>query len=60
VSTLSISVYLIYGNRKLAQLVSRAEEVPTFKGDITDFFPFMGDIDYISTEEGSSHRYIRP
>jgi hypothetical protein len=57
VSILSIKVYLIYGNSELVQLVSRAEEAPT-KGVITDFFPFRGGINYISTEEGSFHRYI--
>jgi hypothetical protein len=42
--------------RKL--VVSRGEEETAFRGEITDFFPLMGDIDYISTEEGSSGRYI--
>jgi hypothetical protein len=31
-------------------VVSRGEEA-AFRGDITDFFPLMGDIDYLSTEE---------
>ncbi len=29
-----------------------------FKGNIEDFFPFMGDIDYISSAEGISDRYV--
>jgi hypothetical protein len=27
-------------------------------GTINDFFPLMGDIDYISSEEGKSDRYV--
>ena len=42
--------------RKL--VVSQHEEETTFEGDITDFFPLMGDIDYISTREGASGRYV--
>lgn len=42
--------------RKL--MVSRGEGEPAFRGGITEFFRLMGDIDYISTEEGASDRYI--
>lgn len=39
-------------------VVSRVMEEDKFKGDIEDFFPFMGDIDYISSAEGISDRYV--
>lgn len=39
-------------------VVSRLKEETAFRGDITDFFPLMGDIDYISTGEGASGRYV--
>lgn len=29
-----------------------------FKGSIKDFFPFTGDIDYISSKEGITDRYV--
>lgn len=29
-----------------------------FKGNIMEFFPLMGDIDYISTDEGKADRYV--
>ena len=29
-----------------------------FSGKIEDFFPLMGDIDYISTKEGESGQYV--
>lgn len=38
--------------------ISRVEEGAKFKGSINDFFPFMGDIDYISSKEGISDRYV--
>ncbi|MFC1487588.1 hypothetical protein ACFLRN_07890 [Thermoproteota archaeon] len=41
--------------RKL--IVSQNDEFE-FSGNIKDFFPLMGDIDYISTEKGSSDQYI--
>jgi len=39
-------------------VISRAEESAKFRGDIKDFFPFMGDIDYIYSTEGISDRYV--
>ncbi len=39
-------------------VVSQSEEETEFRGEITDFFPLMGDIDYISTGEGASGRYV--
>jgi hypothetical protein len=39
-------------------MVSRGELETTFRCDISDFFPLMGDIDYISTGEGSSGQYV--
>jgi hypothetical protein len=39
-------------------VVSRVEDETVFRGDLKDFFPLMGDIDYISTEEGLSGRYV--
>jgi hypothetical protein len=39
-------------------VVSQREGETAWRGDITDFFPLMGDIDYISTSEGLSDRYI--
>jgi len=37
---------------------SRVEEGAKFRGSLNDFFPFMGDIDYISSKEGISDRYV--
>lgn len=42
--------------RKL--LISKVEEGSKFKGSVEDFFPFMGDIDYISSTEGISDKYV--
>lgn len=43
--------------RKLG--ISRVEEKDAnFKGNLKDFFPFMGDIDYISSMDGMSDRYV--
>ena len=43
--------------RRLA--ISRVdEEDANFRGNLKDFFPFMGDIDYISSTEGISDRYV--
>ena len=33
-------------------------ETANFKGTIEDFFPLMGDIDYLSTSEGMSDKYV--
>jgi len=42
--------------RKL--VISRVKEDNKFEGRIDDFFPFMGDIEYISSVEGISDRYV--
>ncbi len=39
-------------------VISRVEEGAKFRGSIRDFFPLMGDIDYISSTEGMSDRYV--
>ncbi len=39
-------------------IVTRKEEKAEFSGSIKDFFSLMGDIDYISSEEGMSDRYV--
>jgi hypothetical protein len=38
-------------------LVSQTED-GKFRGNITDFFPLMGDLDYILTNEGKVDRYV--
>jgi hypothetical protein len=42
--------------RKL--VVSRGEKETAFRCNVKDFFPLMGDIDYISTEKGLAGRYV--
>ncbi len=39
-------------------VISRAKEHDRLIGSIKDFFPLMGDIDYISSEEGISDHYV--
>jgi len=39
-------------------VISRVEEEAKLKGNIKDFFPFMGDIDYITSKDGLSDRYV--
>lgn len=39
-------------------VISRSEQGAEFNGNIEDFFPFMGNIDYISSKEGVSDRYV--
>jgi hypothetical protein len=38
--------------------VSRNRNNEVITGEIREFFPLMGDIDYISTKEGKSDQYI--
>ncbi len=38
--------------------IIKEKEDSDMKGNISDFFPLMGDIDYVSSEEGKSDRYI--
>jgi hypothetical protein len=42
--------------RKL--VVSRKEEDSKFNCALTDFFPIMGELDYVSTKEGKADRYV--
>lgn len=39
-------------------VISRGEEGAKFRGDIKDFFPFMGDIDCISSTGEIYDRYV--
>ena len=42
--------------RKL--VVSREDESTKFNCALTDFFPIMGELDYVSTKEGKADRYV--
>lgn len=42
--------------RRLAVLMEEGET--KFEGNIKDFFPLMGDIDYVSSERGKSESYV--
>lgn len=42
--------------RKL--FVSTKEEDAEFNGILEDFFPIMGEVDYVSTKEGKADRYV--
>jgi hypothetical protein len=42
--------------RKL--IVTKNEEATKFKCNLEDFFPIMGKIDKVSTEEGKADRYV--
>lgn len=46
--------FLVIKARSLA--VSKKDEVYT--GNISDFFPLMGDIDYLTSEEGIKEKYV--
>ena len=39
-------------------VISRKERSAKFSCIIEDFFPLMGEIDYISTKEGKADRYV--
>jgi hypothetical protein len=39
-------------------VISRKENAANFLCDIKDFFPLMGEIDYLSTKEGKDDRYV--
>jgi hypothetical protein len=43
---------------KARRLTVRKDEKSELKGTIQDFFPYMGDIDYISSPTGTSDHYI--
>ncbi|MEM2872810.1 MAG: hypothetical protein QXD82_01425 [Nitrososphaerales archaeon] len=38
--------------------ISKDEKSGKLEGNIQDFFPYMGDIDYISSPNGISDRYV--
>ena len=42
--------------RKL--VVSKKEEDTKFKCALHDFFPIMGEVDYVSTKEGKADKYV--
>lgn len=44
--------------KALRLVISRKERGAKFGGVLEDFFPLMGDIDYISTKEGKADRYV--
>ena len=39
-------------------IVSRDEKKEELNGVIKDFFPLMGDVEYLSSEKGMSDRYV--
>jgi hypothetical protein len=39
-------------------VVSGKEEGANFSCSLTDFFPIMGELDYVSTKEGKADRYV--
>ena len=39
-------------------IISRDEKKEEFNGIIKDFFPLMGDVEYLSSEKGISNRYV--
>ena len=42
-----------------AQKISiQEEEGRVFKGELIDFFSLMGDVDYISTDDGKNDQYV--
>ena len=48
--------FLVVKARRLT--VSRSEGSSKLRCSLEDFFPLMGDIDYISSEEGKADRYV--
>lgn len=50
------SAFLVVKAMKL--IVSSTGEGSSLKGSIRDFFPLMGDIDYVSSERGKSDQYV--
>ncbi|MGD8566248.1 MAG: hypothetical protein PVF96_07875 [Candidatus Bathyarchaeota archaeon] len=48
--------FLVVKARRL--VISRDEKKEGFDGIIKDFFPLMGDAEYLSLEEGISDRYV--
>jgi hypothetical protein len=48
--------FLVVKARRLT--ISRNEGSNKFRCSLEDFFPLMGDINYISSEEGKADRYV--
>lgn len=40
------------------QIAASEREGSKFRGSIEDFFPLMGNIDYVSSREGRNDRYV--
>jgi hypothetical protein len=51
-----IKAFAVVKAKKL--VISKVEESAEFRGSIVDFFPLMGDIDYISSAKGKSDTYV--
>ena len=49
--------FLVVKARDLT-LTETEKDGPKFKGQITDFFPLMGDIDYLSSPEGQNDEFV--
>jgi hypothetical protein len=43
---------------KSKELIIQKTMDDKYSGEIVDFFPLMGDLDYISTEEGMKNTYV--
>ncbi len=48
--------FLVVKARRL--VIWRDEEGEGIRGSINDFFPLMGDIDYLSSNKGASDHYV--
>ncbi len=48
--------FLVVKARRL--VIFEDEEGEGYRGRINDFFPLMGDIDYLSSNEGTSDHYV--
>lgn len=51
-----IKAFAVVKAKKL--VFSKVEESAKFRGRIVDFFPLMGDIDYITSARGKSDTYV--
>lgn len=51
-----VKAFAVVKAKKL--VISKVEEDEKFRGNIIDFFPLMGDVDYISSTEGKSDKYV--
>jgi len=50
------SAFLVVKAMKL--IISSTNQSTSLKGSIQGFFPLMGNIDYVSSKEGTSDRYV--